>query len=551
MPYMPEQAAKSLPSGQCRLPSESRESGQRRLVSLLWTSALIGLAGTALVRAALFLVYCGYTVSSPVQAYHLEGVNVHFAWRFQEGLRLYPDPHDGPACIVNFVGPLYFMTVGTIGRVFDADVATLYTVGRCVSVSCSLAVALLIAAYLHVRHGELAAFVGGAMALGAAPMIGFGVMARPDMMADFLGAAGFFLCCRRSRRSGIAGILCLILSILTKQTAAIYLAAAVVVLFCEGRRRRSVTIALTSCGSVLGALLVLSAAGEPAVFEQFLGQAGIPFAQFQWMLLTDRLLERSPELLYFPLLGCWFGLGAGAEEDRRFCILTAVLLIGSTICSAKLGSDLNYYLQLRILAAIAAGAACRSALCPNATQWKGIVAVLFGVALCGPSLLGVVQAAREAHRLSHGPTDTHSIASSVRYRAYDPLYLEWAADPRVSLLTDFDQIAAHQAERAAFLDAYLLRLRVANRNADLSPLVHRVKAHDYDWIILTANIDQPSYRYAFWRLPSGLADAIRHHYRLAERRGGFFAYVPDTETAGAAAEQPDNGRPTRSDKSVR
>lgn len=495
-------------------------------IRMLLRAAIICLAGVLLFRAALFLVYGYYTILSPVQAYHLEGVNVHLSWRFQHGLRLYSEASDGGLLDANLMGPCYFVVIGTIGNLFGADLPNLYTIGRCTTVASSLATALLIGAYLRTQHGRLAALVGTAAAIGSAPMIGFGVMARPDMMAHLLGLLGFLLCVRASRSSVAFGGTALCLGILTKQTTGLYLIAAALALWSEGRRKESATLAGSVCSAVLGVLLLLGATWEPKIVEHFFGQAEIPFAYDQYLLILGRLLRESPELLYFAMLGAWIPLGNGPIDDRRMRILLAVVLAGSLGASAKLGSDLNYFLEIRLLAAVVAGSLCHAALSERWAEWKRLTPLAAGIALCIPSVSVLASETVEARKLCENAFTFSDSAPSSRFKAYDTRYIALASDPNVRLLTDFDQLAAYQDGRARFLDSYLLRLRTERGEVILDGLISRVQSRWYDYVLLTADVNAPAYSRYLWRLPSPLTEAIRENYRLRERSNGLFVYRP-------------------------
>ena len=91
----------------------------------------------ALVRAALYVEFVVYQISTPYDAHYLESAMVHFGWRVQHGVQLYPEwkyyPH-----VANFYAPLNFVIVGLLGRAAGADLGGLYFIGRVVTVTSSL-----------------------------------------------------------------------------------------------------------------------------------------------------------------------------------------------------------------------------------------------------------------------------------------------------------------------------------------------------------------------------------------------------------------------------
>ena len=128
------------------------------------------------------------------------------------------------------------MDRGAIGTDLDG----LYVVGRVVTLASALLGTLGLGVYLGRRYGWGAGIAGAVFSLGTAPMNGFGLMARPDMMADTLGLFGFYLALRPRRVGHVSGIALLVLAVLTKQTAGVYLLAATSALLAEGRWRRAV-----------------------------------------------------------------------------------------------------------------------------------------------------------------------------------------------------------------------------------------------------------------------------------------------------------------------
>jgi hypothetical protein len=91
------------------------ESVQPR--TIMWgrgVRILVGvLLAMAVFRATLFVVYAALAVTSPDQPFYAEGANVHFAWRVEQGLPLYPDENVYPYT-QNYMGPAYYAVVGSL-----------------------------------------------------------------------------------------------------------------------------------------------------------------------------------------------------------------------------------------------------------------------------------------------------------------------------------------------------------------------------------------------------------------------------------------------------
>jgi hypothetical protein len=134
-----------IPPAPCR-PDSSRFL---RNLSIGGVGALLFIG---VVRALLCLGIAAVEIPDP-DPFPLEGASVHFAWRAQHHLPLYP-PQEGTSYTVNYMGPCYFWTVGYIGRLLDADIATLHLVGRAITFLCGLGPAIIAALYLHRRYGR-------------------------------------------------------------------------------------------------------------------------------------------------------------------------------------------------------------------------------------------------------------------------------------------------------------------------------------------------------------------------------------------------------------
>ena len=191
---------------------------------------------------------------------------VHLCWRVQAGQDLYPSWRHYPH-VTNFFGPLYFVLVGGLGQLTDADLPQLFHLGRLASLGASLltSLSLIIVAWRYA--GVLPAITAGILCVSAGPAIRFSLMTRPDLFAEMLGFLGFLLATAGSAgRHRIIGALLLALAILSKQSAVAFLVAAVLSLWIERQRRQAATV-LLAC---LGPLAVVVATVTGLITPRFL-----------------------------------------------------------------------------------------------------------------------------------------------------------------------------------------------------------------------------------------------------------------------------------------
>jgi hypothetical protein len=224
-------------------------------------------------------------------------------------------------------------------------------------------------------------------------------------------------------------------------------------------------------------------------------------------------------------LGFWTSKGG---RDVPLATLAVVLLAGSIVSSAKVGSDQNYFLGLRLVSAMAGGAlwsaAARAAHAGPSGRGRGVLAglmVLVSVSLVPGlnHLLANVRGAQQMRAFEKGP----GRASIAQLRRVFRL----AADPSVDLLTDSGLVALHQGPRATFIDPWLFRNLVIQGDLDPIEVRERIENGSYDSIITTHDLKAPSYPDYPFGLPPELALAARDRYAFAGNAPGLFIYAPE------------------------
>ena len=274
------------------------------------------------VRMVCFLVYAWCFLPAEFESFNLEAKMVLLADRVRAGESLYPAWRNYPH-VANFFGPIFFVLVGLLGRAFGTDFHGLFLIGRAVTFGSALATSFVLVEYLRRRYGPGAAVVGAVLSLGAAPMYGFSVMARPDHLAEFFGILGFFVSGARSRKGFVAGGLLLAAAILTKQTALAFLLAAASALFLEGRRRRALVLVAATIAVVVTAVAVTTLWLEPRMARDLFGESHTPWNYVTWLRTLVRMGLWAPDCFVFAGIGIVLWT-AGKPRDVRFagaCVL--------------------------------------------------------------------------------------------------------------------------------------------------------------------------------------------------------------------------------------
>jgi hypothetical protein len=482
------------------------------------------------VRMALFFDYAAAMLPRQMESHNLEAKMVLLAYRAEHGLGLYPAWWDYPH-LSNWFGPVAPVLVGRVGRAVESNIPGLFQIGRAVSFGSALLTTLLLAVALGRRFGRGAGLAGGVLSLGSGPMYGFTVMVRPDSLAELLGTSGFLASSGRTSGARIAGLLLLVLAVLTKQTAAIFLLAAALAATLEGERKRGLLLLLGSCALLLVVVSAVTLLGEPHFAASLVGERIMPWSYTAWRELLGRMLAGCPDLFILPAIGLFLWLRGGTQPRAvRPAVLTGLLLVGSLGLSAKTGADMNYYLSLRVAAALAAGALWHAVERPapeaegggpKAPRSAGPLALLIVANLA--LIPSILLAAGYVVLATHEVASRSSPEGRQVLRSYQEAFA-LARDPRVHLLSDTGIIDLYQGERALFGDPWLFRTLVESGRLQPRIIEDRIESQYYDIIITSHDLESPGYLREDFRLPKGLVERIQARYVLKSAPRGLFAY---------------------------
>jgi hypothetical protein len=471
--------------------------------------------------AARMLLYFGYAsamLTLPLESHNLEAKMVLLAYRAEHGLELYPAWWDYPY-VANWFGPINALLVGNIGRLLHADIRGLFLIGRTVSFASSLLTTVVVALAVDRRYGRGAGLAAAVLSLGNGPMFGFTVMVRPDALAELLGVTGFFLCGGRARATRAAGVLMLVLAILTKQTAGVFLLAAAIAAALT-RGWRQALFLLAAAAALLGLVVLAVTLGrEPNFARALVGERVMPWSYANWLVILRRIVISCTDLLVLPAIGLWLWLGDRSRpREVEPAALALVLLAAALGLSGKIGSDMNYYLSLRVVEAMAAGTLWHTVhTTANATGAEGRrrtaapgAAILATIVSLIPSL---ITALTYFHMATVESTFYDTPNGRLLLKSYQKA-IALARDPRVHLLTDSGLIDLYQGERAAFGDPWLFRTLVETGRLQPTVMARRIDSQYYDVFISTHDFTSPRYVNHDFRLPRGLIERVAARYVL-------------------------------------
>jgi ABC-type glycerol-3-phosphate transport system permease component len=282
-----------------------------------------------------------------------EGPLLDQAVRLQELQNIYPSDLSKPPYVISNYPPLFVLLQAPLVWAFGPA----YLYGRAISLLSTFAVAGLIAATINTLTRDRTASVAGGLTFLAVPfVVHWSSLDRVDMLGLALSWGGLYTIVRRPYRRGvILAALLLVAAVYTRQTYALAAPlAALAWLLARGQRRHALGLATLTGGLGLLLLGVLNALTEGGFyFHTITANAN----EFRWELVTDNLSFMGS---FMPLLlvgGLAFVVLGFRTRPGGWWLVGAYL--ASTVATAfligKIGSDVNYLLELSAALALATG----------------------------------------------------------------------------------------------------------------------------------------------------------------------------------------------------
>ncbi len=345
---------------------------KRRLAVLKPTiemAAQVILLASLAAALALFALHATQAARFRYPLDYGEAPLVDQALRLAAGETIYrPDLAAPPYTISNYP-PVYPLALALPVKLFGPS----FVAGRLISILCTVLTALLLGAIIgRLSRDRLAAAVSGLLFLAFPYVVGWSGLARVDMLALALSIAGLYVLVRwpAMRRGIIGGGLLLVAAIYTRQSYALAAPlAGFVWLWTQDRRRALGTAALVG-GLSLGLFLLLNALTRGGFFYNIVTANVNKFMPDNLEYWWGKLRSAAPILLLLGGLYLFAQTLEVSETSRvlpssrvspasRAWPLAAPYLIGAALSAltiGKIGSNMNYLLELCAALSLAAGA---------------------------------------------------------------------------------------------------------------------------------------------------------------------------------------------------
>ena len=301
----------------------------------------------------LFLRHGWDALSFPFPLNYGEGPLLDQAVRVAELQSIYPaDLGEAPYTISNYP-PFYLMVQAPFVWLFGPEL----WYGRLISLLSVGATALFVALTLFTLTKDRIAAMAAGLTFPAVPyVVRWSSVGRVDLLGLALSWAGLFAVVRwpGRRRAVIAASVLFVAAVLTRQT---YVLAAPLTAFVwllvQGHRRRALELAGVSCGLGLASFAALNVATDGGFF---LHTVTANINDFRWERVSFNALGA---LLACPLLllGGLAFLSKGPRDGAWWVSGPYLALsVPSALLVGKVGSDVNYLLELSAALCLVAGA---------------------------------------------------------------------------------------------------------------------------------------------------------------------------------------------------
>lgn len=478
----------------------TRERGLHRAMQL---ASILTALGLVAVFAVAIWARNGLT---PVEG--IVGLHSHM---FAQGQGLYHPLNQYPYTVAAY-GPIYYSLCALLDRMG----APLYQAARSISFLALLG-ALWFCWRILLRlvpDDAPARATGLLLAASTANLLFWGTVGQVDMLAVCFSLAAFssFLDWREGNGNIWWAGMFVVLAVFTKQTAIASGAAIGLTLLREDRRMAVRWISSVAvAGGVIATILQVATQGaylDNAIFANLNPFAGNKlFDQGQYFLLTAGGL-----LLIFLC-----GIPSLTQRAAPLFVYTGFSVTVWLLTAPKVGSDLNYQLEMTLLLAVAAAVGlCQMGFFPAVIANRRTPITLLQIPVVLHIALNLTLTARTVAE--------RAVFESAKTAEIDSLRPYLRRDNSRVLGGSYD--ATLQLRGRIEVETLIYSLLVDAGRVDPAPVRRDIEAGRFDTVILPFDVSAP--QKPTWMnaelasLPQEQLDAVRTHYRLVKHLDGAF-----------------------------
>ena len=466
----------------------------------------------------IFLLHALLTIAHPFSLDYGEAPLINQAMNLVAGENIYrPSLETPPFTIANYP-PVYVLTLVPFLNVFE----TPFQAGRLISVISSLASALFLG-LIHFKftRDRFGAILTGAIFLSFPYVVEWSGRARIDSLALGLATAALFVLVwwPKSRLSFFGGALLLVAAAYTRQSYLLAAPLAAFVWLWSQDKTRALQLALLVGGGGGLLFLGLNTLTEGGFFYNIVTANANAFGWDRLIGHLEQLVEDAGILLALGLLF----LLAGWKTVKGWALMGPFLVGGtlSALTIGKIGSNINYFLELAAALSLVGGAVVAWS---RRQPWRNsLVLVLLSIQI--GFLVKSTMDVQVDWILTPRRNDIVALQrlEQVVLDLKDPI----PADEYMSLLT--------QNGRPLYIQPFEVSQLANDGKWDQSPFLADIANQAFEGILIHHFGPYPVYKERW--TPEMLA-AIEANYRPAKTLAGTVIFLPAAETEISRAPKP-------------
>ena len=300
----------------------------------------------------IFLLYSVLAITHPYPLDYGEAPLIDQASRLTEGQNIYRANLDAPPYTIANYPPLYAISLIPFLNIFESP----FHIGRMISFLATLGSAIFLGLTIfRLFQNRFAAITTSFLFLSFPYVVSWASLTRIDSLALAFATAAIYLVSRpKSRWALWGGGLLLVAAAYTRQSYALAAPLAAFVWLWTQEKRRAVQLALVVGGVGIALFGVINALTGGGFFYNIV-TANVN--EFGWERLWDHLKALSEKAPIILAMGGIFFIGAWKE--LKGWALLGPFLVGaafSALTIGKIGSNINYFLELTAALSLAGGA---------------------------------------------------------------------------------------------------------------------------------------------------------------------------------------------------
>ncbi len=459
----------------------------------------------------IFSLHAGLSIAHPYSLDYGEAPLINQAMRLAQGEPIYRSDLSTPPYIVANYPPLYVLSLVPFLNLFDSP----FHIGRIISMVAALvsATALGLTSF-HFSKNRLVAITTGIFFLSFPYVVEWSSRARIDCLALAFATSALYFFARWPQRrwSFFVGGALLVAAAYTRQSYALAAPLAAFVWLWSQDKRRALLLALYVAGLGAAIFLALNAFTKGGFYDNIV-TANIN--EFGWQRLQenlDRLWQDANVILVLAALYLILGW-----KNGKGWALFAPFLVGASLSAltiGKIGSNINYFLELAAALSLAAGAILAWS---QKHPWRNTLAILLVTIQFGLLFQSTMEVQVDWILASR-----RGDFNALQFLEQEVLDMEGPvpADEYMGMLTMND--------RPLYIQPFEVSQMVRQGTWDQGPFLASIRQQTFEGILIHHFGTFPVHRE---RWTPEMLEAIERNYRPVKTLAGTVIFTPQRETS--------------------